>query len=95
MHDRQSSSSQISANKLKDPRHETPCIVAPECYNGSINGERFEKWFKFKLIKNVQRGRTIIMDRTSFHGKKQLEDLCAKAKTNLLFILTIPRILIR
>jgi hypothetical protein len=43
--------------------------IAPECYNGSMTGERFEKWFEFNLLKSVKAGCTIIMDRESFHRK--------------------------
>jgi putative transposase len=51
-----------------------------------MTGERFERWFKIKLLNSVPRGSTIIMDRASFHRKKQLEELCGKAKVNLLFL---------
>ena len=60
--------------------------TAPECYNGSMTGIRFEKWFEFKLINKVQTGCSIIMDRASFHRKKQLEEVCGKAKVNLMFL---------
>jgi transposase len=59
---------------------------APECYSGSMNGERFEKWFEYKLAGGVPAGSTVIMGRASFHRKKQLGELCAKAKANLLFL---------
>jgi hypothetical protein len=59
---------------------------ACEWYKGSIKGERFERWFKIKLLNNVPRGSTIIMDRASFHRKKQLEELCGKAQVNLRFL---------
>jgi transposase len=60
--------------------------IAPECYSGSMNGERFEKWFERKLLNNVPDGSTVIMDRASFHRKKQLEEICAKAEVTLLFL---------
>jgi transposase len=60
--------------------------IAPECYDGSMNGERFEKCFKSKLIKTVPGGCTIIMERAGFHRKKQLKKLCVKAKAALLFL---------
>jgi transposase len=59
---------------------------APECCSGSMNGERFEKWFEYKLLGSVPAGSTVIMDRASFHRKKQLEEICAKAKASLLFL---------
>jgi transposase len=60
--------------------------IAGECYSGSMTGERFERWFEFKLLTNVKTGSVIIMDRASFHRKKQLEQICLKAKVNLLFL---------
>jgi transposase len=60
--------------------------IAPECYSGSMNSERFERWFEDKLLNEVQTGSTIIMDRASFHRKKQLEEICVKVKINLLFL---------
>jgi transposase len=60
--------------------------IAPECYNGSMNGERFERWFEFRLLNEVKTGCAIIMDRASFHRKKQLEKIGGKASVNLLFL---------
>jgi transposase len=60
--------------------------IAPECYNGSMTGDRFERWFRIKLLNEVPRGSTIIMDRASFHRKKQLKEICVKGKINLLFL---------
>jgi transposase len=51
-----------------------------------MTGIRFEKWFEFKLIDKVQTGCSIIMDRASFHRKKQLEEVCGKAKVNLMVL---------
>jgi hypothetical protein len=56
--------------------------IAPECYNGSVTGERFEIWFEANLLKNVETGSTIIMYRASFHKKKQLESCARKLKLN-------------
>jgi transposase len=60
--------------------------IAPECYSGSMTGDHFERWFEFKLLKDIKTGSVIIMDRASFHRKKQLEEICGKAKVNLLFL---------
>jgi transposase len=51
-----------------------------------MTGERFERRFEFKLLKDVKTGGVIIMDRASFLRKRQLEELCLKAKFNLLFL---------
>jgi putative transposase len=34
----------------------------------------------------VEKGKTIIMDRASFHRKKQLEEACKKRGVNLLYL---------
>jgi putative transposase len=60
--------------------------TAPECYDSSMTGDRFERWFECKLLKNVQAGRAIIMDRASFHRKKHHGQLCGKANVHLLFL---------
>jgi transposase len=46
--------------------------IAPECYIGSMTGERFERWFEFNLLNRIKAGRTIIIDRASFHRKNSL-----------------------
>jgi putative transposase len=60
--------------------------IVPECYKGSMTGVRFERWFEFKLLKEVESGSAIIMDRASFHRKNQLEEIYGKAKVNLIFL---------
>jgi transposase len=57
--------------------------IAPECYYGSMTGERFELWFETNLLKKVKPGCAILMDRASFHRKKQLEAICVKARVNV------------
>jgi hypothetical protein len=46
--------------------------LAPLCYRGTMNGERFEERFEKSLLKTVEKGKTVIMDNASFHRKKQL-----------------------
>ena len=41
--------------------------------------EGFEKWFEFVLLKIIGAGMTAIMDNTSFHRKKELTGISAKA----------------
>ncbi|MDR1231894.1 MAG: transposase [Spirochaetaceae bacterium] len=60
--------------------------LAPLCYPGTMNGERFEEWFEESLLKTVEKGKTIIMDRAGFHRKKQLEEACKKHGVNLLYL---------
>jgi hypothetical protein len=47
--------------------------IAPECYQGSMTGERFEKWMKDHLLANIESGKTIIMDNARFHRKTELK----------------------
>ena len=34
--------------------------IAPECHNGSMNGEHFERWFECKLLNKVKTGCAIL-----------------------------------
>jgi transposase len=60
--------------------------IAPEWYYGSMTGSCFELWFEYKLLSNVQADSVIIMDRASFHRKKKLEEICARANINVLLL---------
>jgi transposase len=51
-----------------------------------MNEIEFEEWFENGLLKSVEKGKTIIMDRTSFHRKKQLEEICKKQEVFLLYL---------
>jgi putative transposase len=51
-----------------------------------MNGERFEAWFENSLLKTVEKGKTIIMDRAGFQRKKQLGEACEKHGVNLLYL---------
>jgi putative transposase len=51
-----------------------------------MTGERFELWFETILLKNVKPGGAIIMDKASFHRKKQLKEIWGKAQVNLMFL---------
>jgi putative transposase len=60
--------------------------LAPLCCQGTVNGERFEERFEKSLLKTVEKGKTIIMDRAGFHRKKQLEEACKKREVHLLYL---------
>ena len=60
--------------------------LAPECYEHSMTGEKFELWMRNTLLKRVNAGKTIIMDNAAFHRKKRLMEICAQADVNLLFL---------
>jgi hypothetical protein len=47
--------------------------IAPECYNGSMTGDRFERWFEFNLLKNVQSDSTM-MPGANRKEKPQISD---------------------
>jgi transposase len=51
-----------------------------------MKGARVERWFEYKLLNDVKTGSTVIMDRASFHRKKQLEEIREKAKVKLQFL---------
>ena len=52
-----------------------------------MKGVRFEDWFENKLLQSVEKGKTIIMDRASFHRKKWLEEIGEKYAV---FLLRLP-----
>jgi putative transposase len=58
--------------------------TAALCYQGTMNGERFEDWFENNLLKSLKKGKTIIMDRARFHRKNKLEILEAISKCQIL-----------
>ena len=65
--------------------------LSPLCYQGTMNGAWFEEWFENGLLKTVEKGKTIIMDRASFHRKSKLEEICKKHEV---FLLYLPPILL-
>jgi transposase len=60
--------------------------IAALCYQGTMNGEKFEDWFERNLLTSLEKGETIIMDRASFHRKNNLEKICKKVGVRLLFL---------
>jgi transposase len=61
---------------------------AIQCYGSTTNSAFFEEWFSQRLLNEVPRGCTIIMDNASFHRKNALLELIRKArrKIGLLFL---------
>jgi transposase len=55
-------------------------ILAPLCYNHSMNGKFFEKWFKNDLLPALENGSTITMDNASFHPKNRLLEIIQNEK---------------
>jgi hypothetical protein len=60
--------------------------VATLCYTQNMNSEFFEKWFKTSLVKSIERGSTIILDRASFHRKTKLKNLARRHGMKVLFL---------
>jgi len=62
--------------------------IAIEQYEHTTDVVFFEHWFSDRLLKEVPRGCTIIMDNASFHRKDALLELIKKArrKVGLLFL---------
>ena len=60
--------------------------VSPLQYNGSTDSSLFEFWFENCLLKEVGRGKYIIMDNASFHRKARLAELAASRKCKVIFL---------
>jgi len=56
-----------------------------ECYRQTTKGEFFENWFENKLLKEIPKGYTVIMDNAAFHRKEKLRKI-ARGKARLLFL---------
>ena len=63
--------------------------IGVEQYEHTTNAVFFEQWFSDRLLKEVPRGCTIIMDNAVFHRKEALLELIKKTrrKVSLLFLL--------
>jgi len=60
--------------------------VAPLQYDGSTDSDLFEFWFENYLLKQVGRGKYIVMDNASFHRKAHLIELAEKKKCKIIFL---------
>ena len=58
---------------------------AVECYRHTTNSEFFERWFADRLLAEIPKGHTVIMDNARFHRKAELRKL-ARGKARLLFL---------
>jgi transposase len=56
-----------------------------ECYRHTTDSAFFESWFEERLLGELPKGYTIIMDNAKFHRKKKLRKL-ARGKARLLFL---------
>jgi transposase len=55
-----------------------------ECYKRNADSEFFEGWFETRLLKEIPRGSTVILDNARFHREKALRKI-ARGKARLLF----------
>ena len=62
---------------------------AVECYKHNTNKEFFNEWFTNRLLHEIPKGYTVIMDNARFHCKKTLRKL-ARGNVKLLFLRQIP-----
>jgi hypothetical protein len=56
-----------------------------ECYRHTTDGAFFESCFEKRLLKEIPKGHTIIMDNAAFHRKKKPRKI-ARGKARLLFL---------
>jgi transposase len=60
--------------------------VAPLQYGGYTDSELFESWFENCLLKEIGRGKYIVLDNASFHRKARLSELAASKKCTIIFL---------
>jgi len=60
--------------------------IAPLQYDGSTDSDLFEFWFENYLLKQVGRGKYIVMDNASFHRKARLIKLAESKKCKIIFL---------
>ena len=65
-------------------------ILSPLVYDGKMDSQFFETWFKEMFLNEVEENKVIIMDNASFHRKKILYELCNNANKNLRLIFLPP-----
>ena len=60
--------------------------VAPLQYNGYTDSGLFEYWFENCLLKEIKRGKYIVMDNATFHRKTRLAELAESNKCKVIFL---------
>ncbi len=60
--------------------------IATRCYTHNTDSDFFEDWFRKVLVKSIEKGSTIILDRASFHRKKRLKNLARRHGMKILFL---------
>lgn len=55
-------------------------------YDGTMDGEQFEAWFKKFLCPSLERGKVLIMDNAAFHRKQRLECIAEAFGHRVIFL---------
>ena len=61
-------------------------VVAPICYQGTMNSTLFNFWLSNFLLPEIGEGKTIIMDNAAFHKSKETETIINNAGCQLIFL---------
>jgi len=61
-------------------------IIAPCCYQGTMNHVMFEYWFQDHLLPALPKGTVIVMDNASFHRKEKLYRVAQRHHCFLIFL---------
>lgn len=61
-------------------------LIAEMTYEGTMNSEFFESWFRKALIPSVHKNAVIVMDNASFHRKKYLHKLAEEHDIRIIFL---------
>ena len=61
-------------------------IIAPLQYDGTMDSTLFETWFETMLLPALPPGTAIVMDRASFHRKKELVPLVESFGHRIIFL---------
>ncbi|MEO8893846.1 MAG: IS630 family transposase, partial [Coleofasciculaceae cyanobacterium] len=54
-------------------------LVAPLTFVGSCNRSLFEKWLESKLLPELRKGQTLILDNATFHKSEKIRELIRAA----------------
>lgn len=61
-------------------------IIAPLEYEETMNFALFENWFENRLLRDLPKNSTIVMDNAAFHRKKPLDLLAKKQGHEVIFL---------
>lgn len=61
-------------------------IIEPMQYDGTMDGELFEAWFKKFLCPSFERGKVLIMDNAAFHRQQRLECIAEAFGHRIIFL---------